>query len=160
MKPAITVKDLYVSYHGAEALRNINFSLDQGMMAGVIGPNGAGKSTLLKAMLQLIPKIKATSVCSENRSNMYASKSPMFRSGMIWIGRSRSMCSTPSSSARILNSAFSDVRKNAIKTGHITVLKKSGWKHTPSARSVNCQAGSSSAFFSPGRSPKSRAVLS
>ncbi|MCJ2146963.1 metal ABC transporter ATP-binding protein [Bacillus sp. B19-2] len=58
MKPAITVKDLYVSYHGAEALRNINFSLDQGMMAGVIGPNGAGKSTLLKAMLQLIPKDK------------------------------------------------------------------------------------------------------
>ncbi|MCY7914289.1 metal ABC transporter ATP-binding protein [Bacillus haynesii] len=58
MKPAITVKDLYVSYHGAEALRNINFSLDQGMMAGIIGPNGAGKSTLLKSMLQLIPKDK------------------------------------------------------------------------------------------------------
>ncbi|MFN2744271.1 MULTISPECIES: metal ABC transporter ATP-binding protein [Bacillus] len=58
MKPAITVKDLYVSYHGTEALHNITFSISQGRMAGIIGPNGAGKSTLLKAVLELIPKDK------------------------------------------------------------------------------------------------------
>lgn len=58
MKPAMTVKDLYVSYHGTEALHNINFSIDQGKMAGIIGPNGAGKSTLLKAVLELIPRDK------------------------------------------------------------------------------------------------------
>ncbi|NPC94159.1 metal ABC transporter ATP-binding protein [Bacillus sp. WMMC1349] len=58
MKPAITVKDLYVSYHGSEALHNINFSIDQGKMYGIIGPNGAGKSTLLKAVLELIPRDK------------------------------------------------------------------------------------------------------
>ncbi|EME73170.1 metal ABC transporter ATP-binding protein [Bacillus sonorensis] len=58
MKQALTVKDLYVSYHGSEALHDINFSIDQGKMAGIIGPNGAGKSTLLKAILELIPKDK------------------------------------------------------------------------------------------------------
>jgi ABC-type Mn2+/Zn2+ transport system ATPase subunit len=53
---AISVKNLNVSYHGDEAVRNISFSLESGNLVGVIGPNGAGKSTLLKAMLNLIPK--------------------------------------------------------------------------------------------------------
>ncbi|MEC3607621.1 metal ABC transporter ATP-binding protein [Bacillus glycinifermentans] len=58
MKHALTVRDLYVSYHGTEALQGISFSIEQGKMAGIIGPNGAGKSTLLKAILDLIPRDK------------------------------------------------------------------------------------------------------
>lgn len=58
MKTALYVKDLYVSYHGNEALNDISFSLESGQLVGIIGPNGAGKSTLLKALLNLIPKDK------------------------------------------------------------------------------------------------------
>ncbi|WP_373230275.1 metal ABC transporter ATP-binding protein [Cohnella sp.] len=55
---AISVKNLNVSYHGDEAVKDISFSLETGNLVGVIGPNGAGKSTLLKALLNLIPKDK------------------------------------------------------------------------------------------------------
>jgi ABC-type Mn2+/Zn2+ transport system ATPase subunit len=58
MNPALTVKSLFVSYHGNEAVKNVNFSIEQGKLIGIIGPNGAGKSTLLKALLNLIPKDK------------------------------------------------------------------------------------------------------
>ncbi|MFC4323301.1 metal ABC transporter ATP-binding protein [Litchfieldia salsa] len=58
MKSALTVKELFVSYHGNEALKNINFSIEHSNLVGIIGPNGAGKSTLLKSLLNLIPKDK------------------------------------------------------------------------------------------------------
>jgi manganese transport system ATP-binding protein len=58
MYPALKVNSLFVSYHGIEAVHDVNFSIEQGNIVGVIGPNGAGKSTLLKALLNLIPKDK------------------------------------------------------------------------------------------------------
>jgi manganese transport system ATP-binding protein len=58
MKTAISVKELYVSYNGSEALKNVSFKVAEGKLVGIIGPNGAGKSTLLKALLNLILKDK------------------------------------------------------------------------------------------------------
>lgn len=58
MDSALTVRDLFVSYHGNEAVKDISFSIDPGTLVGIIGPNGAGKSTLIKALLNLIPKDK------------------------------------------------------------------------------------------------------
>lgn len=68
-KLAVTVKDLKVCYRGLkktsiraswrkmhkkvevfEALKNINFELEEGKILGIIGKNGSGKSTLLKAI--------------------------------------------------------------------------------------------------------------
>jgi manganese transport system ATP-binding protein len=58
MSASLTVKNLFVSYHGAEAVKDVSFSIEEGALVGIIGPNGAGKSTLLKALLNLIPKDK------------------------------------------------------------------------------------------------------
>ncbi|WP_091495613.1 metal ABC transporter ATP-binding protein [Amphibacillus marinus] len=55
MEIMITVKDLYVSYQGTEAIQNVSFQVNTGQLVGIIGPNGAGKSTLLKALLGLVP---------------------------------------------------------------------------------------------------------
>ena len=56
MTTAITVSDLFVSYNGTEALKNVSFTVEEGNLVGIIGPNGAGKSTLLKVLLNLIKK--------------------------------------------------------------------------------------------------------
>lgn len=56
MKTAISVNELFVSYDGTEALKNVSFTVDKGKLVGIIGPNGAGKSTLLKVLLNLIKK--------------------------------------------------------------------------------------------------------
>ncbi|WP_019413759.1 metal ABC transporter ATP-binding protein [Paenisporosarcina sp. TG20] len=56
MKTAISVSNLFVSYDGSEALKNVSFTVDKGKLVGIIGPNGAGKSTLLKVLLNLIKK--------------------------------------------------------------------------------------------------------
>jgi ABC-type Mn2+/Zn2+ transport system ATPase subunit len=58
MNPVLHVSNLFVSYHGNDAIQNVSFSVKSGKLVGVIGPNGAGKSTLLKALLNLIPKDK------------------------------------------------------------------------------------------------------
>lgn len=56
MDAVLKVKRLFVSYHGTEALHDINFTVEKGKLVGIIGPNGAGKSTLLKSMLELISR--------------------------------------------------------------------------------------------------------
>ncbi|MCH9705447.1 MAG: ABC transporter ATP-binding protein [Proteobacteria bacterium] len=48
---ALTVTDLYKSYHKIPVLRGLSFSVQQGEFFGFAGVNGAGKSTFLKCML-------------------------------------------------------------------------------------------------------------
>lgn len=53
-KPVLEIHDLTVSYGKTPILWNIDFSLPQGILAGIIGPNGAGKSSLIKAIMGLL----------------------------------------------------------------------------------------------------------
>ncbi len=51
---AVQVENLTVSYNNFPAIKDINFSVPQGNIAGIVGPNGAGKSTLIKAIMGLL----------------------------------------------------------------------------------------------------------
>ena len=42
---AIEVRDLRKSYGHLEAVRGVNFDIEQGEVFGLLGPNGAGKTT-------------------------------------------------------------------------------------------------------------------
>jgi ABC-type cobalt transport system, ATPase component len=44
----IDMENLYYSYSGLNALKNINLHIDKGEAVSLMGPNGSGKSTLLK----------------------------------------------------------------------------------------------------------------
>jgi ABC-2 type transport system ATP-binding protein len=50
----VSVSNLYKSYDGLEAVRDVTFSVNPGEILGLIGPNGAGKSTTLKIILDLM----------------------------------------------------------------------------------------------------------
>lgn len=53
--PAISVKNLTVSYGRRPVVWGVTFDLVSGMSVAIVGPNGAGKSSLLKAMMGLVP---------------------------------------------------------------------------------------------------------
>jgi len=53
-KPVLEIHDLTVSYGKNPILWNVDFTLPQGVLAGIIGPNGAGKSSLIKAIMGLL----------------------------------------------------------------------------------------------------------
>ncbi|MDO9353592.1 MAG: ABC transporter ATP-binding protein [Solirubrobacteraceae bacterium] len=50
----LEVEDLSVNYGPIEAIRNINFTVEEGSVATLIGANGAGKSTTLKTISGLL----------------------------------------------------------------------------------------------------------
>jgi branched-chain amino acid transport system ATP-binding protein len=53
--PALTVRDVHVSYDKVRALRGVSLSVDERQIVSIVGANGAGKSTILKAVMGLVP---------------------------------------------------------------------------------------------------------
>lgn len=51
--PMLEVQNLTVRYGALEAIRNINFAVEQKEIVALIGSNGAGKSTTLRAIVGL-----------------------------------------------------------------------------------------------------------
>lgn len=49
----VSVEGVSLTYHGAEALRDVSFEVAQGDYVGIVGPNGSGKSTLIRCILGL-----------------------------------------------------------------------------------------------------------
>ncbi|MDF2699464.1 MAG: transporter related protein [Haloplasmataceae bacterium] len=54
MENILSVKNLSVQFGKYQALKNINFDVNEGDYISIVGPNGAGKSTLVKAILGLV----------------------------------------------------------------------------------------------------------
>ena len=56
----LEVKDLEVSYGVIQALKGINFEVNEGEIVTLIGANGAGKTTTMQSVIGLIPKNSGT----------------------------------------------------------------------------------------------------
>ena len=56
----LEVKNLHVRYGGAEAVRGIDLTVDEGEIAVVLGSNGAGKTSTLRAILRQVPSSGGT----------------------------------------------------------------------------------------------------
>jgi len=49
-EPIIQVQGLYKSYGEVQALRGIDFAVEEGEVFGLLGPNGAGKTTTVEIL--------------------------------------------------------------------------------------------------------------
>ncbi|MEJ2695858.1 MAG: ABC transporter ATP-binding protein [Candidatus Sulfobium sp.] len=54
MSSALEVEGLTVAVKGKKVLRDINFTLEEGIFLGIVGPNGGGKTTLIRTILGLL----------------------------------------------------------------------------------------------------------
>jgi ABC-type sugar transport system ATPase subunit len=50
MEPVLEMRKVTKEYHGAPAVKSVDFTLEKGEVHGLLGENGAGKSTLTKIM--------------------------------------------------------------------------------------------------------------
>ncbi len=50
----VTFENVCKSYNGIEAVRNINFMVNEGELFGLIGPDGAGKTTLFQMLTTVL----------------------------------------------------------------------------------------------------------
>lgn len=51
----LEVENLSVTYGDIEAVRNLDFVLDQGELVSIVGANGAGKTSILNAVMGITP---------------------------------------------------------------------------------------------------------
>lgn len=49
-EPLLTVQNIYLSFGGIEALRDVGFGVHPGEILSIIGPNGAGKTSMLNVI--------------------------------------------------------------------------------------------------------------
>ena len=54
-------------YGGRPALRNVNFSAEQGRIIGLLGPNGSGKTTLIKICVGLLTATSGEALIAGNK---------------------------------------------------------------------------------------------
>ena len=54
MQKSIIVEHLSKNYQKKEAVKNINFTIDENEILGLLGPNGCGKTTTIAMMLGLL----------------------------------------------------------------------------------------------------------
>ena len=53
----LDIEDLSVTFGGLDALKNLNFHVDEGEIVSVIGPNGAGKTTFFNLISGMVAAV-------------------------------------------------------------------------------------------------------
>ena len=82
----LEVKNLSVHYGMIQAVRNVNFKVNEGEIVSLIGANGAGKSTILKTLSGLIhPSEGEILYLGENIASTSAKK--IVEKGLVQVAR-------------------------------------------------------------------------
>ncbi len=93
MTAALQVRGLMVRYGHVEAVRGIDFTLEQGGITALVGANGAGKSTTLLALSGLVPKA-AGSVVFDGEDITRLAPHQIVARGIIQVPEGRAILTT------------------------------------------------------------------
>ncbi|CUA82258.1 MULTISPECIES: ABC transporter ATP-binding protein [Gulbenkiania] len=84
----LEVKNLQVSYGGIQAVKGIDFHIEQGELVTLIGANGAGKTTTLKTLVGMVKKSGGSIVYNGKETAGIASYN-FVRNGLVMVPEGR-----------------------------------------------------------------------
>lgn len=81
--PAITVKDIVVSFEQKDVLKGITWEVPTDAITTLIGPNGCGKSTLLKCITGSVKPISGTIYINGQKASSYSPRTLAHRMAFL-----------------------------------------------------------------------------
>jgi branched-chain amino acid transport system ATP-binding protein len=84
----LNVKNLQVSYGGIQAVRGIDFHIEQGELVTLIGANGAGKTTILKTLVGMVKK-SGGAIEFDGRDSAGIAAHDFVRHGLVMVPEGR-----------------------------------------------------------------------
>ena len=113
MQPLLSAKDLHVRYGAVEAVRGVNFELQQGEIVALLGANGAGKSSIMNAITGLVPTASGQ-VMFDGQDITGAAPESLAPAGLTLSPEGRRVFGTLSVADNLRMGAFALTEKNAI----------------------------------------------
>ena len=104
--PMLEVTDLTVRYGALEAIRKVNFAVEDGEIVALIGSNGAGKSTTLRAIVGLV-EVSAGSIKFDGSDITLANPANRVRDGISLSPEGRRLFGRMSVLDNLLTGAYS-----------------------------------------------------
>ncbi len=74
LEPVFEIRDLGVSYSGAQAIHGVSLDVYRNLITAVIGPSGCGKSTFIRClnrMNDVVPGVEITGEVRYHGTNLY-----------------------------------------------------------------------------------------
>lgn len=119
----LEVKDLEVYYGVIQALKGINFTVNEGEIVTLIGANGAGKTTTMQSVIGLIPpKAGTVTYCGKEITHMPCHK--IVSLGMSQVPEGRRVFQELSVYENLLMGAYIQKDKKAIKEDIVKIYER------------------------------------
>lgn len=113
MQSLLSATNLHVRYGAVEAVRGVNFNIQQGEIVALLGANGAGKSSILNAIVGLVPTAFGK-VIFDSKDITGAAPELLAPAGLTLSPEGRRVFSTLSVADNLRMGAFSLTDKDAV----------------------------------------------
>lgn len=110
----LQVKDLKVSYGMIEAIKGINFEVNQGEIVSLIGSNGAGKSTTLRTISGIKPA-KSGQILYEGQDILKSNAMKIVKAGISQVPEGRHVFKGMSVKENLLMGAYTRKDRDGLK---------------------------------------------
>lgn len=110
----LQVKDLKVSYGMIEAIKGINFEVNQGEIVSLIGSNGAGKSTTLRTISGIKPA-KSGQILYEGQDILKSNAMKIVQAGISQVPEGRHVFKGMSVKENLLMGAYTRKDRDGLK---------------------------------------------
>ncbi|MDF0605241.1 ABC transporter ATP-binding protein [Neisseriaceae bacterium TC5R-5] len=101
----LAVNNLQVSYGGIQAVKGIDFHIDEGELVTLIGANGAGKTTTLKTLVGMVKK-SAGSIVYDGKDTASIPSHHFVRNGLAMVPEGRGIFAKLTVTENLLMGAY------------------------------------------------------